>query len=157
MSIFCTQLYFFKRVGLILDFTCASEVDPCSSWLGSVGVPGHNQLQPPHIQDLFFVLFCPSPSFFFSLFCVAFLLLMVEDYPQYVTSRFSKKKHRRLTYFDTVWSSGGGHFHNGLPISNVCSTSFRSCSVQVFVFLLLNLYLNLYLCFYMYFGIALLR
>ena len=38
-------------------FTCASEVDPCSSWLGSVGVPGHNQLEPLHLRDLFFVLF----------------------------------------------------------------------------------------------------
>ena len=66
--------------GLVLAATCASEVDPCSSWLRSVGVPEDNQLQPPRIQDLFFVWFCPSSSFF-SIFCVAFLLLMVEDYP----------------------------------------------------------------------------
>ena len=67
-SLFCTQLYFFKRLGLVLVATCASEVDPCSPWLRSVRVPSHNQLQPLHIQDLFCVLFCPSSSSFFSLF-----------------------------------------------------------------------------------------
>ena len=39
-------------------------------------------------------------------------------------------------YPDPVWTCCGGHLHNGLQISNVCGTSFRSCSFEV-VFLLM--------------------
>ena len=71
---FASSCTFFKRVELVLAATCASEVDPCSSWLGSVGVPGHNQLEPLHIRDLIFFLFQPSPSFFVRVFS-SFLFL----------------------------------------------------------------------------------